>query len=138
MVTVKPKICKEVGCNRKHSARGYCINHYIIKFSYPKNREKINTDKNRAKQRSDYRKVRLLCLNAYSNNVIKCACCGENHIEFLGIDHINGGGLKHRREIKTTNIYWWLKNYNFPKGFRVLCNNCNMSLGFNGYCPHNR
>lgn len=65
-----------------------------------------------------------------------CACCMESHIEFLGIDHTNGGGTKHRKAIKGAPIYRWLRQNKYPKGFRVLCHNCNMSLGFYGYCPH--
>jgi len=67
----------------------------------------------------------------------KCACCGETTIEFLAIDHINGGGNAHRRKIGRTNLYTWLKANNYPDGFQTLCHNCNMSKGFYGYCPHN-
>ena len=35
-----------------------------------------------------------------------------------------------------TGIYQWLKNNSYPKGFRVLCYNCNNSYGHYGYCPH--
>jgi len=68
-----------------------------------------------------------------------CACCGESYIEFLSIDHINGGGKKHLREIGVNggrNFYKWLKDNNYPDGFRVLCMNCNFSLGHYGICPH--
>ncbi len=71
-------------------------------------------------------------LNHYGN---RCTCCGENHIEFLTIDHINGDGAKHRKETNG-HTYKWLIDNNFPEGFRVLCFNCNCSLGFHGYCPH--
>ncbi|MBA7590761.1 hypothetical protein ES708_32898 [subsurface metagenome] len=67
----------------------------------------------------------------------KCACCGETIFEFLAIDHINGGGNRHRKSIKG-NFYLWLKRMNYPEGFQVLCNNCNISKGLYGYCPHER
>ena len=67
-----------------------------------------------------------------------CQCCGEDNYEFLCFDHINGGGHKHRKTIKSGNLARWLIKNNFPEGFRVLCHNCNMSLGFYGYCPHTR
>lgn len=67
----------------------------------------------------------------------KCACCGETEIGFLTIDHVNGGGAKHRREIKN-HIYGWLKKHNYPPGFRVLCWNCNCAIGALGVCPHRR
>ena len=72
----------------------------------------------------------------YSNNKNECACCGEKHFTFLCIDHINGGGGKHRKELGHGNMCWWIIKNNFPTGFRILCHNCNMSLGFYGFCPH--
>ena len=67
-----------------------------------------------------------------------CACCGEDKIEFLAIDHINGGGTKHRKEVGSgIHLYQWLRRNNYPEGFRVLCHNCNQALGTYGYCPHN-
>lgn len=70
-----------------------------------------------------------------------CKCCKETRKEFLHIDHANGDGAAHRRQIgdKTgANMYAWLKKNNFPAGFQVLCANCNWSRGRYGYCPHER
>jgi len=68
-----------------------------------------------------------------------CACCGESTYEFLCIDHINGGGNRHRKQLGCSrNFFHWLKRNGFPEGFRTLCHNCNQSLGYNGYCPHQR
>ena len=75
-----------------------------------------------------------IVFNHYNN---KCACCGEHHFEFLQVDHINGGGIEHRKIINT-RIYSWLINNNFPEGFRLLCSNCNWARGIYGYCPHER
>lgn len=66
-----------------------------------------------------------------------CECCGEERFEFLTVDHINGGGIKHRKQIHSAFYYWLVKN-NFPEGFRLLCYNCNMALGRYGYCPHQK
>lgn len=68
----------------------------------------------------------------------KCSCCGDAHIEFLSVDHIGGGGARHRKEIGSGGLYRWLVNNNFPPGFRILCFNCNLSRGHFGYCPHER
>lgn len=67
-----------------------------------------------------------------------CACCSEESIEFLTIDHINGGGTRHREDLKASgsSFYAWLKKNKWPEGYRVLCYNCNCSLGHFGYCPH--
>lgn len=86
-----------------------------------------------------YRKrIKLEVLSHYGGSPPRCACCGEVFIEFLCIDHINGGGAVHRRKLKKWGVhfYAWLRKNKFPEGFRVLCHNCNMSIGAYGYCPH--
>lgn len=69
-----------------------------------------------------------------------CACCKEGNEEFLTIDHADGDGAEHRREIgrATYAMLLWLKRNNYPRGFRILCMNCNFSLGMRGYCPHSK
>lgn len=79
-------------------------------------------------------KARLDAITHYGG---KCECCGETHIEFLAIDHINGGGHQHQKSINGLAIGIWLRKNKYPAGFRVLCHNCNLSLGHYGYCPHN-
>lgn len=70
----------------------------------------------------------------------KCACCGETILFFLTIDHINGGGVKHRKEVVGGGglaLYHWLKKNGYPEGFQVLCFNCNSGRSANGgICPH--
>lgn len=66
----------------------------------------------------------------------KCDCCGESNKEFLAFDHINGDGNKHRKQENIKNLAKWLRQNKYPKGFRVLCHNCNFSIGAYGYCPH--
>jgi len=85
-------------------------------------------------------KIRTAVLNHYSGNNPRCACLGCSVTEeiFLVIDHINGGGTKHRKELKKSSIsFWeWLIDNNYPKGYRVLCHNCNFAYGLYGKCPH--
>src|SRR3990167_9174982 len=50
-------------------------------------------------QRIRTRKLKAVVIAHYSNNKNDCACCGENNHKFLTIDHIKGGGNKHRIEI---------------------------------------
>jgi hypothetical protein len=81
------------------------------------------------------RRMRLAVFAAYGG---KCECCGEDTYEFLTIDHINGGGRRHREEIggSGSSIYSWLRRNNFPAGFQILCMNCNFAAGKFGGCPH--
>ncbi len=69
-----------------------------------------------------------------------CKCCGERRKEFLTLDHVNGGGAKHRRELGRSvgKIYLWIKTNGFPPLFQVLCMNCNFARGLYGYCPHEK
>ena len=91
-----------------------------------------NLSKGRLIQRDATRRRRDKVLSHYGS---RCACCGEANYEFLAIDHINGGGLAHLKKINRDICRWLIKN-KFPEGFRVLCHNCNLSLGFYKYCPH--
>lgn len=87
-------------------------------------------------------RVRLLkndAIAAYGGPACSCnhngTPCGPHPIEFLAIDHINGEG-KSANEQGGYRLYSRLKKEGYPSGFRVLCHNCNLSLGFFGYCPH--
>jgi hypothetical protein len=82
--------------------------------------------------------VRLAVLSHYSNGIPCCACCGEDHLEFLAIDHINGRGRAERGRTGRYgfSLYTWLRMQGYPEGYRVLCHNCNGALGWYGYCPH--
>jgi hypothetical protein len=68
-----------------------------------------------------YIKKRNAIFKAYGN---KCKICGTDIQEFLQIDHIDGGGNKHRRSLSMSFYDWLIKN-NFPNGFQILCANCN-------------
>lgn len=90
------------------------------------------------KDKATYTKYRIKLRQAALKKYGECCqCCGECTEEFLTIDHIKGGGNKHRKEIgQGRSIYIWLKINNYPEGFRTLCWNCNACLGLRGYCPH--
>lgn len=78
-------------------------------------------------------KMRRLVMEHYGK---KCVCCGEDNIKFLSVDHINGGGAKHRIKIHGKINFWLIKN-NYPRGFQILCFNCNWGRYNNGgICPH--
>lgn len=85
--------------------------------------------------REKVRAYRMTCLIYYGGDPPKCKCCGESEIKFLAIDHIDGNGKKHSQSIKKALPYWLIQN-NFPKGFQILCHNCNLAKGFYGACPH--
>src|SRR5215216_5410941 len=55
-----------------------------------------------------------------------CACCGEDHLPYLQLDHINGGGRQERGESYAT---WFnnLRKAGWPEGLQVLCANCHQA-----------
>lgn len=89
----------------------------------------------RAAGREYWRATRAAALHHYGD---LCECCGEHRPEFMAIDHVDGGGKEHRRQLAAQgkSIFLWLKENNYPYGFRLLCHNCNMARGFYGVCPH--
>lgn len=87
--------------------------------------------------------LKLEVLDHYSGARCHCRCCGETEPRMLAIDHINGGGHKHRSSLgkgKTfagVKFYKWLKDQGYPSGYQVLCHNCNWMKHLNkGHCTH--
>ena len=65
----------------------------------------------------------------YSSGSGQCKRCGFDDVRALSIDHINGGGEKHKRAIKKVSgslFYLWLKQNNYPLGYQVFCMNCQL------------
>jgi hypothetical protein len=96
----------------------------------------------REHQNKENAERRIRVLMHYGGMPPRCDCCGEQHLDFLTIDHMKGGGCKHRKLIcgsdSSTSFYRWLEKKRFPKGFRVLCSNCNLAIGKRGICPHKK
>jgi hypothetical protein len=72
-----------------------------------------------------------------------CVCCGETNYTFLTIDHVNGNGTQHRKELfgdrkAGIHMYRWLRTQGFPQDdYRLMCFNCNLGRQRNGgACPH--
>lgn len=86
------------------------------------------------------RQLKRAAFDAYGG--AKCVCCGVLHPVFLTIDHIDGKGAAHRKSIGCkersagSKFYLWLRNHNYPKGFQVLCFNCNFGKHVLKVCPH--
>ena len=76
-----------------------------------------------------------LILDAYGR---VCVCCGETCVEFLTLDHINGGGKEHLREVGNGyQVLVSVVSENFPKDkYQILCWNCNAVKRYGAVCPH--
>ena len=110
------------------------------KYVRPKRRAKPQTETIRAIAKAERDFLRLNALKHYSpGRIPRCACegCPEHdnpHLVFLDLDHISGGGSKHRKSLKT-NIFAWLCENEYPPGYQVLCANCNKAKGSGKRCP---
>jgi len=109
--------------------RAYSKNYYL---TIQKERRRGKREELNALQRKRTYARKLKILRHYSGSPPRCAVCGEEDLVVLCIDHINGGGAKHRRELGKTlsagggMFYNWLVKNSFPEGFQVLCANCNI------------
>lgn len=70
-----------------------------------------------------------------------CACCGT--ADDLSIDHMNGGGTRHRQEVfpatdgshvNAARFYAWIVREGFPPGLQTLCVPCNSSKSEGAHC----
>ena len=132
--------------------------------NYPKNKARLSK-----KGVKDRRNKKQLVFSHYSkelsnSDVPCCNCCGYTGTEFLTVDHIIpkremekkvrslvrsisenvsltpkeiAMGFKAKR--KSDPLNQWLITNNFPKGFQILCWNCNFAKGSPAVsfkCPH--
>lgn len=132
--------------------------------AYSRQWAKNNKEKRNATRRKKYAKLKALNLlpkrkpqakskiyqklvqKKYKGEVLshyggQCACCAENNISFLTIDHIDDNGKEHKgngkHRYKGEILYRFLIKNNYPKGIQVLCFNCNIGKrNNNGTCPH--
>ena len=77
----------------------------------------------------------------YSKGKPKCACCREDaSLDFLTIDHIKGRKLGKNKvdNRRGSSLYSYLKRNDYPKGYQVLCWNCNAAKFVYLVCPHKR
>jgi len=67
-----------------------------------------------------------------------CACCKYDDIRFLTLDHIEGRKHlpKKEQKLKTLNLWRHIKKIGLPKGYQILCFNCNIAKSTSLYCPH--
>ena len=105
---------------------------------YARQYHNAHQEERNAVRSSRTQEYRMVVLQHYAGPNPICACCGETALEFLTLDHPNGGGGQERKTVsrRGQEYYRWLIRHDFPVELRVLCYNCNFSRGQRGYCPH--
>lgn len=82
--------------------------------------------------------LKVEVLTHYSNSECKCVVCGESRLPCLSIDHINGGGSRHRKSIgglSGVRFYKWMMDNKLPTGYQTLCINCQFLKSFRNPNP---
>lgn len=112
------------------------------KIKYSRKYRVDNENEINKKLKKDYADRKYKVLFHYSKGKLICDCCGESEYYFLTLNHKNGTGAKHRKELSekkgngSWEVYKWCIKNNFPKGFDVQCMNCNCAESWYGKCPH--
>ena len=91
-------------------------------------------DKNNSKSALDTKTYQLQRLDYYSENVHKMST--DEVIKFM--NSIDGRKHLPKKEQKLKTLYLWrhVKKIGFPKGYQILCYNCNIAKSTSVYCPH--
>lgn len=141
-VSVKPenrwRLCRNPCCGNKLT--GYAYGGKAAECNTCWRRRRVFTDSAKhdawKQRRNKYnRDLRRSVVDALGG---ACACCGVSRYEFLAVDHIHGGGNRHRQRKPGGNAIWLeIQSEGFPRDkYQILCHNCNMARGFYGDCPH--
>lgn len=139
----------ESGAAHRRSVSSSTFYTWLKSLGYPKDNYQLlcmNCNFAKGHKRSSKvvwrQRLRLELVNAYGG---RCACCGETTPEFLTVDHIDGNGAEHRRQLGVAKtfggipFYRWLKKQGYPQGnSQLLCMNCNLAKGHFGVCPHQK
>ena len=93
-------------------------------------KERLEKMKEDGKIRRQEKRKLVMCYYCQGEPHCMSSTCevpgGAKHPDSLCIDHVNGGGRTHAKEVGGHVIDWIIKN-DFPEGlFQVLCQNCNI------------
>lgn len=118
--------------SKEYHRRYYQEHKERIKENYLAHREETLR-----KMKEHYQALKREVLSYYCNKSSpECIICKEKRLACLSIDHINGGGKQHRKDIKVEGqrFYLWLKKQGFPEGYQTLCMNCQWVKNLEGKC----
>src|SRR4051812_48688743 len=84
-----------------------------------------NKDTENKRRLADYYRWRRELIDAYGG---RCACCGEDRIPFLALDHsFRDGAADRKRMGGMRQLMHEIRRLGYPtdRGYRILCANCN-------------
>ena len=149
-----PRFFTGIPCRKGHVSQRYTCNRWCVtcnglskknwhnrqpktrKQKYDKQWIANNPAKRKATKQRHLRKLKMDVIKIYGG---KCKCCKEKEPLFLTVDHVNGDGKDHRKEIVGQAFYRYLRKLGKPDTrFQLLCFNCNIAKSLFGVCPHQR
>jgi hypothetical protein len=98
-------------------------------LEYSRSWHEKHREEERQKARSRLKSLRLFVIETYGG---KCNCCGESHIEFLQIDHVNGTNKDKKRG---DELLLEVRKSGYSSEYQVLCANCNFAKRNTNICP---
>jgi hypothetical protein len=126
---------------RRESQRRYCEAHPERQRESERRYREARPERVAETQRKRLARLKAAVFGHYGD---QCVCCGTT--DRPTIDHINGDGRAHRKELyghrpsfeesRTTGpeFYAWLIRNGFPDGYQTLCLPCNASKGDGARC----
>ena len=116
------KILRKQNFPGKDKYRVLCFN---CQFVEEEKHKVLKNNKRAIYVREERHRLKIQTFNAYGG--CKCGLCNILNVSCLSIDHIDGSGGEHRKELdigSSTEFYRWLRRNSWPSGYRVLCMNC--------------
>ena len=104
----------------------YRLEHREKRRIQERNRRLAKPEMIKLSKKQETRQLKIEVLTHYGKGSLACVTCGESRLSCLSIDHINGGGTKHRRSLGRAgrDFYRWLRSQDYPLGYQTLCMNC--------------
>ena len=116
-----------VNNNFPHGFQVLCMNHQRIKVAENHELGPVNQKKKAISGRAWRERLKRTVISHYSPNLVcQWPGCECTDLRALSVDHIDGNGATHRREMNLKGgivFYRYLVKANFPEGYQILCMN---------------
>lgn len=94
--------------------------------------KRIESNKNKKIIKGYRYNKKFIIIAHYTYGEMCCVKCNFNNIKGLQVDHINGNGNKHIKNLLKNgkDFYTWIIENDFPDDLQILCRNCNVLKRF--------
>ena len=129
---------EEKSQKRRQYVRDYSRRYFSNPEIYTKHKKNVRQYQKETNQEAKMTVFRHYSKEISNSEIPICACCGYDDIRFLSLDHIDGRTNVSTKEKKLVSGALWkfVIKQKFPKGYQILCHNCNIAKGRGKFCPH--